>query len=338
LEFWSLGFICYFGALLFGAWDLEFCRTSDMTILLDVVLIVIATGLLWKGSEWLVDSAVRIARKLHMPDLAIGLTIVAMGTSAPEFAVTINAAIRNLPNISVSNVVGSNIFNLGFILGGVAAIRTIKTTPTLVWRDGLFLLGVSAVLVFFLHDLTLALPEALTLLAGLAVYITYLFWKKIPVEERESGESFSWTDIPLFVWGVTTVVAGGHLLVWGAVSLARGFGVSEWAIGVTLVAAGTSAPEFAISLVAAMKRRYSISAGNLIGSDLFNMLGVLGLAGTLRPLTIDASGLESLYVLVGMIFLVVVFMRTGWRISRAEGVFLIVLNLVRWVLDFWPNK
>ncbi len=300
-------------------------------MLLNIVAIAISTVLLWKGSEWLVDSAVRIARKLHMPDLAIGLTIVAMGTSAPEFAVTINAAIQGLPNISVSNVVGSNIFNLGFILGGVAAIRTIKTTPTLVWRDGLFLLGVSLVLVFFLSDLTLASHEAITLLITLVVYITYLFWKKVPLEEREAEEPFVWTDIPLFILGVITVVIGGHLLVWAAVSLARTFGISEWAIGVTVVAAGTSAPEFAISLMAAMKGRYSISVGNLIGSDLFNVLGVLGLAGTLRPLTIDAAGLQSLYVLVGMVFLVVVFMRTGYRVSRAEGVFLVTINLVRWV-------
>ena len=309
-----------------------------MNILLDIGMIAISTVLLWKGSEWLVDSAVRIARKLHMPDLAIGLTIVAMGTSAPEFAVNINAAIRGLPNISVSNVVGSNIFNLGFILGGVAAIRTIKTTPTLVWRDGLFLLGVSLILLLFLSDLTLASHEAITLMIMLVVYIAYLFWKKVPLEEREAEEPFAWKDIPLFLLGVITVVAGGHLLVGGAVSLARVFGISEWAIGVTVVAAGTSAPEFAISLMAAMKGRYGISAGNLIGSDLFNLLGVLGLAGTLRPLTIDAAGLQSIYVLVGMVLLVVVFMRTGYRVSRAEGVFLVGLNLVRWVFDFWPNK
>jgi len=309
-----------------------------MNMLLNIVAIAISTALLWKGSEWLVDSAVRIARKLHMPDLAIGLTIVAMGTSAPEFAVTINAAIQGLPNISVSNVVGSNIFNLGFILGGVAAIRTIETTPTLVWRDGLFLFGVSLVLLLFLSDLTLASHEAITLMIMLVVYIAYLFWKKVPVEEREAEEPFVWRDIPLFILGVITVVAGGHLLVWGAVSLARVFGISEWAIGVTVVAAGTSAPEFAISLMAAMKGRYSISAGNLIGSDLFNLLGVLGLAGTLRPLTIDAAGLQSIYVLVGMVFLVLVFMRTGYRVSRAEGVFLVTMNLVRWVFDFWPNK
>jgi cation:H+ antiporter len=308
-----------------------------MNIPIDVVLIAISTGLLWKGSHCLVDSAVRIARKLRMSDLTIGLTIVAMGTSAPEFAVTINAAVKGLADISVSNVVGSNIFNLGFILGGCAIIRNIRTTPVLVWRDGLFLLGMSSILVLFLSDLTLEPQEALKLLAALVIYIGYLFWKKAPVEEKELEENATWKDIPLLVLGIIAVAAGGHLLVRSAVSLARGFGISEWVIGVTIVAAGTSAPEFATSLVAALKGRYSISAGNLLGSDLFNLLGVLGLAGTLRPLTIDAAGLESLYILVGMVLLVVVFMRTGFRVSRAEGFVLVGLNLIRWIFDFWTQ-
>jgi len=309
-----------------------------MSILLYVLMTAISMGLLWKGSHWLVDSAVRLARKLRMSDLAIGLTIVAAGTSAPEFAVTINAAISGLPDISVSNVVGSNIFNLGFILGGCAAIRSITTTPALVWRDGLFLLGVTCVLVLFLSDLTLTHQEGLLLLLGLVLYLGYLFWKKAPVEEKEPTEDATWKDVPLFLLGVITVAAGGHLLVWSAVSLARSFGISEWVIGVTIVAAGTSAPEFAVSLAAALKGRYSISAGNLIGSDLYNLLGVLGLAGILRPLTIDAAGLGSLYILVGMVFLVVVFMRTGFRVSRAEGFFLVGLNLIRWVFDFWAQS
>ena len=148
-------------------------------LLWDGLLAATAMGLLWKGSEWLVDSAVRIAHRLRMSDLAIGLTIVAIGTSAPEFAVTINAAIRGLADISVSNVVGSNIFNLGFILGGCAAIRTIYTTPVIVWRDGLFLLIMSLVLVLFLSDLTLTPKEGLLLFCLLLVYLIYLFMKKV---------------------------------------------------------------------------------------------------------------------------------------------------------------
>lgn len=306
-------------------------------MLLNLLLAVVSVGLLWKGSHWLVDSAVRIARKLNMSDLAIGLTIVAMGTSAPEFAVTVNAALRGLPDISVSNVVGSNIFNLGFILGGCAAVRSITTTPVLVWRDGIFLLGVSCILALFLSDLTLSSSEGFVLLFGLVLYLVYLFWKKSPSEDIDTGQKATWKDVPLFVLGIATVVSGGHLLVWSAVSLARSFGISEWVIGVTIVAAGTSAPEFATSLVATLKGRYGISAGNLIGSDLYNLLGVLGLAGILRPLTIDAAGLDSLYILVGMVFLVVVFMRTGFRVSRAEGFFLVGINLVRWIFDFWAS-
>ena len=303
-------------------------------MLSDILLVAVSAALLWKGSEWVIDAAVRIAHSLRMSELAIGLTIVAMGTSAPEFAVTINAAIRGLPDISVSNVVGSNIFNLGFILGGCAAVRIIRTTPSLVWRDGGFLFIMSSILVLFLRDLTLAPKEAIVLLCSLFVYIGYLFWKKIPLEDKEPGEEATWKDVPLFLLGIAAVVGGGHLLVWSAVSLARAFGISEWVIGVTIVAAGTSAPEFAASLMAAVKGRYGISAGNLIGSDLYNLLGVLGLAGTLRPLTIDPAGLQSLYVLVAMVFIVVVFMRTGFRVSRIEGLVLVGLNLIRWVCDF----
>lgn len=302
--------------------------------LLALVMVALSTGLLWKGAEWVVDSAVRIARKLQISDLAIGLTVVAIGTSAPEFAVTVNAAIRGLADISVSNVVGSNIFNLGLILGGCAAIRTIRTSPAIVWRDGLFLLAMSSVLVFFLRDLTLAPKEGLALFLALVLYITCLFWKKTPVSEPQGRQQATWKDIPILVLGIGAVVGGGHLLVWSATSLARGLGLSEWVIGVTIVAAGTSAPEFATSLMAAAKRRYAMSIGNLIGSDLYNLLGVLGLAGMLGPLHIDAIGLQSLYLLVGMVALVVIFMRTGFQVSRTEGVILIAINLLRWVVDF----
>jgi len=294
---------------------------------------IISTGLLWKGSEWVVDASVRIAHKLRISDLVIGLTVIAIGTSAPEFAVTINAAIRGLADISVSNVVGSNIFNLGFILGGCAAIRTIITTPTIVWRDGLFLLVMSSILTVFLIDLTLTPKEGLALFSCLILYIAFLFWKKDPIGQTDGGESATWKDIPLLIAGIAAVVGGGHLLVWSATALARGLGLSEWVIGVTIVAAGTSAPEFATSLMAAIKGRYAMSIGNLIGSDLYNLSGVLGLAGMLGPLRIDAAGLQSLYLLVGVVALVILFMRTGFRVSRLEGLILIGINLIRWIVD-----
>ncbi len=303
-------------------------------LVLDLILAALSTGLLWKGSEWVVDASVRIAHRLRISDLAIGLTVVAIGTSAPEFAVTINAAMRGLPDISVSNVVGSNIFNLGFILGGCAAIRTIQTSPAIVWRDGLFLLTMSIILTIFLLDLTLDPIEGIALFSCLIIYIAFLFWKKDPIAEAGTGQSATWKDIPLFIVGIAAVVGGGHLLVWSATALARGLGLSEWVIGVTIVAAGTSAPEFATSLMAAVKGRYAMSIGNLIGSDLYNILGVLGLAGMLGPLRIDPVGLHSLYLLVGVVALVIFFMRTGFQVTRWEGMALIGINLIRWIVDF----
>ena len=128
--------------------------------------------------------------------------------------------------------------------------------------------------------------------------------------------------------------AWGAFLVEGAVAVARALGISEWVIGVTIVAAGTSAPEFVTSLMAAIKGHHGISAGNLIGSDLFNLLGVLGIAGIIRPMTVSPHAHGSIIMLVGMVILVIILMRTGWKLSRSEGIFLVTINLIRWVMDY----
>lgn len=306
-----------------------------MNPLTDVLIIVASIVGLWWGAVWLVEAAVRIARQLGLSELIIGLTVVAIGTSAPEFAVTIGAALNGRGDISVGNVVGSNIFNLGFILGGVALVRAICTTRTMVFRDGGMLIASSLLLTLFLLDHQMGRLEGGILIALLVLYLGYLIWKKEPIEDGLPAGEFRWWDVPQLVAGIGLVIASGHLLVESAVHLARLLGISEWVIGVTIVAAGTSAPEFATSLVAVLKGRHGVSAGNLIGSDLFNLLGVLGLAALIRPLTVEASAVDSIIVLVGMVVLVVVFlMRTGWQISRWEGALLIGINVVRWILDF----
>lgn len=306
-----------------------------MNPLTDVLIIVASIVGLWWGAVWLVEAAVRIARRLGLSELIIGLTVVAIGTSAPEFAVTIGAALNGRGEISVGNVVGSNIFNLGFILGGVALVRAISTTRTMVLRDGGMLIGTSLLLMLFFLDHQIGRLEGGILIALLVLYLGYLIWKKEPIEDGLPAGEFRWWDVPQLVAGIGLVIASGHLLVESAVHLARLLGISEWVIGVTIVAAGTSAPEFATSLVAVLKGRHGVSAGNLIGSDLFNLLGVLGLAALIRPLTVEASAVDSIIVLVGMVVLVVVFlMRTGWQISRWEGALLIGINVVRWILDF----
>ncbi len=275
-----------------------------------------------------------------MSELTVGLTIVAFGTSAPELAVSISAAFQGHSDISVSNVVGSNIFNLGFILGGVALFKTIKTNRKLVYRDGLFLLSIVGLIMLFLMYPNPSAPtldrwEGIILLVMLFSYIFYLLKKKdAPLEDEIPAGELTWKDGPLLIFGILGVVAGGYLLVDSASSIAKALGVSEWVIGVTIVAAGTSAPELATSLMAVTKGRHGISAGNLIGSDIYNFLGVLGVASIIRPLSVNTMAMGSLLTLVGMICIVLLLMRRGWRLSKLDGAILIGLGALRWVVDF----
>lgn len=308
-------------------------------------LIVVATVLLiGKSAHWIVESATRIAKRLGISELVIGLTVVAAGTSAPEFAVTLLAAFEGRGDVSVGNIVGSNIFNLGFILGGAALVRAIPTSPTLVWRDGSILLATTLLLMGLIgFDLKLDHIDGAILFGLLIVYLGYLFTRRKPMwrsEEQLSKIRFNGAglallrDFSLLVAGLALIVSAAHMLVNSSIAIAEGFGVSEWVIGVTIVAAGTSTPEFATVFVGVLKGRYAMSAGNIIGSDLFNLLGVLGLAGLLRPVEVDAMALTSLGALSAMVLIVFVFMRSGWRVSRVEGFILLAIALTRWSLDF----
>jgi len=307
--------------------------SANMTA--NAFILIVSILFLWKGAEALVESASRIAEKFGVSDLVIGLTVVAFGTSAPEFAVTINAAWHKQADISVGNIVGSNIFNLGFILGTVALFRAIKSDRKLVYRDGIFMILVTFLLLFFFYDNHLARYEGIILMSILAGYLVFLFLNKESLEEEEIlHEEATWKDMVILPVSIAIVITGGHLLVQSATFMAHAASIPEWVIGVTIVAAGTSAPEMATSLAAVMKGRHGMSAGNLIGSDLFNILGVLGLAGAINPMTINEKAYSSLLMLSGMVILVIVLLRTGWRLSRLEGALLLCIGLARWILDF----
>ena len=309
---------------------------NGLMVLATIVVIAL-------GAHWVVESATRIAARLGISELIIGLTVVALGTSAPEFAVTLIAAFKDHGDISVGNVVGSNIFNLGFILGGCALVRAIPITPTLLRRDGT-VIAVTTLLLFGLigWDLRLDRHDGFLLFILLVIYLGYLFKQRRAgvdyahhAHTAQTGPQPSLARHGAFLLaGLAGIIGGSHLLVESATVIARDFGVSEWVIGVTIVAAGTSAPEMATSLFGVIKGRYALSAGNVIGSDIFNLLGVLGLAGILRPLEIDVMARISLAALCGMVFLVLFFMRTGWRVSRLEGLALVAIALARWGFDF----
>lgn len=305
-----------------------------MEILKDIIIILVCIVALGRGATWLVDSAVEIAKRFGISELVIGLTIVAFGTSAPEFAVTILAAFKGIGDISVGNIVGSNIFNLGFILGGTAIVCNLKTNKKVFQRDGIFLLFGTILLTIFLWDLNLNHIEGSVLFCLLFIYIALLFRNGVNQEVPASTRELRWWRSMLLVVGFGTVLISSHFLVESAVDLARVFGVSDWVIGVTIVAAGTSAPEFATSVVAAVRGHHGLSVGNLIGSDIFNMFGVLGLASIIRTLPIDLSARSSLVALIFMVALVLLFIRTGWVISRREGFILVAIGFSRWIFDF----
>jgi cation:H+ antiporter len=307
---------------------------GDLTLYIGAMLA--SALLLWKGADWLVEAATKIARTWGISDLVIGLTVVSFGTSAPEFAVTVFGAWQGEANIPVGNIVGSNVFNLGFILGGCAALVGLKTTPILVYRDGIFLIFVTCLLRFFLQDYSFEPWEGAVLFSMLVAYNVYLFTRKdLDMDEDEMAEGKAETsDYVWLVIGMIAVVAGGELMIFGATNIAAAFGISDWPIAVTFVAAATSLPEFATSMMAIYRGQHGLSVGNLIGSDLFNLLGVLGVAGMLGPLHPETAALNSTSLLIPMVVVVILFMRSGWKVGRNEGIFLVLVNLVRWISDF----
>ena len=310
-----------------------------LALTVDVVCILVSILLLWRGADRVVDSAARIARHWNVSELVIGLTLVAFATSAPELAVSVGAALTGRADISVGNVIGSNTFNLGFILGGCAAIRPIMTSRPMVYRDGIFLFLVTLMLAWSIYDLEVSRLEGGLMLGLLAAYIAFLFFRKASFEQEDESDAAAkvttsvGSDLFHLVLGILLVVGGAQLLVHGASGVARAMGVSDWAIAVTIVAAGTSAPEVVTSLNAAVKAKHGISAGGLIGSDIYNLLGVLGLAALIHPMEVAGSAKESVFVLIFMVGTVLVMLRSGWRLSRIEGALLVLFNAFRWWTD-----
>ena len=314
------------------------------SILADFFWIAVAASLLAVSANFVVDAAVGLASRLRVSELVIGLTVVAAGTSAPEFGVTIVAALEGQNEISVGNVVGSNIFNLGFILGGAALIGTIPSSRQLVGRDAAVLVGSSVLLLLLVgFDLRLSHWDGLILVLGLAAYLRFV-WVSRSARETVSSPPTTSCSAPETVLrtgrNLVLALAGvgfsSHLLILSATSVALELGLSEWLVAVTIVAAGTSVPEMATTLVGLARRHHAVGVGNLIGSDLFNLLGVLGVAGLIQSMELSAGARGSLIALTGMSVLVLLFLRSGWRITRWEGLALVGLGALRWFLDFSP--
>jgi len=316
---------------------------SDMVshVLFNIFICLLSIILMWSGANFVVTHASILARRFNISELVIGLTVVAMGTSAPELLVTATAAFKGYADIAMSNIVGSNVFNLGIILGLMAFIKPLPTNKTIIFRDGLILFGVM-ILIFLLllfNDLALKRAAGGLLVLILIVYISFLLVKKEPIQRDMEilhvQRKPTYKNYIFLALGFVFLGLGGNFMVESATNLAKAAGVSSWVIGMTIVGGGTSFPELVTCLAASIKGRNHMLLGNLIGSDMFNFAGVLGITCIMRPIHVSPLALPSFYALIAMMAVVLIFMRTRWKISRVEGFCLIMFGFARWLIGFY---
>ncbi|UAL48454.1 calcium/sodium antiporter [Sutcliffiella horikoshii] len=301
------------------------------------LLLVVGFALLIKGADWFVDGASSIAKILRISPLLIGLTIVAFGTSSPEATVSILAALDGSAEVSLGNVIGSNIFNITLVVGLTALLNPLKVESETIRKEIPFTLLGSAVLLVLISDIALqgfsenllTRSDGLIFLLIFAVFMYYIFEvarnnrDKIPVEETSEkatwGKNIFWTII-----GLAAIIFGGELVVRNSTEIAVSLGMSETLVGLTIVAIGTSLPELVTSIMAAIKKQSEIALGNIVGSNIFNILFVLGTSSLITPLPVNSKIFVDIGLLVVLTVILLVFSRTNFRVGKIEGTFLAI--------------
>ena len=303
-------------------------------MLAQIILLAVGFILLIKGSDWFVDGASAIAEKLKIPQLIIGLTIVAMGTSAPEAAISISAALKGSADITIGNIVGSNILNILIILGLSAVIAPLTVDRSTICRELPFLIGISFLLLVQGWDGSVNLFDGLVLIVLFTVYLAYLLIKakRHPQPDQEDTNQRNQWRMPLTVVGLAAVVIGSNLAVDAACAIARLWGMSERFIGLTIVALGTSLPELFTSVTAARKGNAAIAIGNIVGSNIFNILFVVGLSAIIIPVPFaSAFRLDSAIAVAAAIFLLIFCVRVG-TLKRWHGAVMLVGYMVYFLI------
>lgn len=297
--------------------------------MLNYILLFVGFVMLIKGADAFVESSSGIAKKFNIPPIIIGLTIVAMGTSAPELSVSVQSAMAGMNDISIANVVGSNIFNLLVVLGISSCIGKLKINN---YKDVIEMLLISVMLLLCCIFGSLTRLEGIVLLLMFASYITDLVRKAIKenvkYEEVEGKQRSTITTIVLGVIGLFAIIIGGDLVVDAASAIAQQLGMSENLIGLTIVALGTSLPELVTSVVATKKGELDIATGNVIGSNIFNILLILGTSAVISPMAVSTF---AIYDMLFMIFTVLVFILLTFKdkvLTKAKGIPLVVLYIV----------
>lgn len=311
-------------------------------MIVSIFYLLFGLGLIIIGANGLVDGASSLARKLKVSDMVIGLTIVAFGTSTPEFTVSVYSAINGNTDIAIGNIAGSNIFNVLLILGVCAIITPLTIQKNTIWKEIPFSLLAALMLLFMANDIILdhntanqlTRSEGLVLLGFFVIFLIYAFQisrnNPSPEEANPKAKIYpGWLSILFVLAGLGGLILGGKFFVDGAVNIARGLGMSESVIGLTIVAVGTSLPELATSIVAALKKNAAIAIGNVVGSNIFNIFFILGSTATIKNLPLgNITNIDLLLVAFSSIILFVFsFTFSGRKINRSEGVFLLLIYI-----------
>jgi cation:H+ antiporter len=295
---------------------------------MSFILLLIGFLLLIKGADYFVDSASAIARKFHIPSMIIGLTIVSIGTSLPELSVSLTSALIGKNDLAVANVVGSNIFNILMGLGVTSIISKLPIEKNTIENDIPFLNIIGSILLMMMLNLALSRFEGI-LLIGLL--IGFLFYIIKPVlnnkEESKEASKLSFKTILLGILGVVGIILGGDMVVDSASNIAKMFGMSQNLIGLTVVALGTSLPEFVTSVIAGIKGENEIAIGNIIGSNIFNILMILGISSIISPIVISFISVIDIMFMIAIGILLYVFVVKSKTLKRYQGIVFIFLYI-----------
>ncbi len=309
---------------------------------LNIVWLVVGMGLLVKGADWFVGGSSAIAKALKIPSLIIGLTLVSMGTSAPEASVSINSAVNGMSDMSIGNVVGSNIFNTLFILGVSSLIVPLSIGKDIKRYDipiMVCLYGILLLFAFVITPLTLDIFESIAMLVLFVAYTAFLIIRTkrtnkngSPANENSDGEPSEnekkkpiWLSVILAAAGLAGIIFGGDMVVDNAAAIAKIAGMSESLVGLTIIAVGTSLPELVTSVVASIKKENDIAIGNVIGSNIFNIIFILGLSSSINNLTLNLSALTDMLVMLGSGIIILPIALFSKKMHRWQGAVAVLL-------------